>query len=117
MNILDMLRAAWSAEFNAAAGCDPDSSAWNPKREADVQHILATSLDARSLDVTVTEDWQPIETAPKDGTEILVYEPNFEHAAIYVCKYDDPVWIEAGGECYATWQPTHWMPLPKAPHI
>jgi hypothetical protein len=59
--------------------------------------------------------WQPIETAPKDGTEVLVTEGT----TFAVASYDlyggwrdmgDMGW---GGMCYT--QPTHWMPLPSPP--
>lgn len=65
-------------------------------------------------------EWQPIETAPKDGTPILIYDPPFNDFLsyeIYVCSWDDykAAWIEYSGECYAQYQPTHWMPLPLPP--
>ena len=69
-------------------------------------------------------DWQPIETAPKDGTHILAYQhtndPDDEHV-IYVVLYRKVLgeweWIEARGEEYACFEPTHWMPLPNPPAI
>lgn len=36
-------------------------------------------------------DWQPIETAPKDGTVILLYSPQFKKLP-YVVSY----WIQYG---------------------
>lgn len=57
--------------------------------------------------------WQPIETAPKDGTEILLYSLN----DIGLCYWRDDFVMQGW-----TWglekrfnNPTHWMPLPKAP--
>ena len=66
-------------------------------------------------------EWQPIETAPKDGTPILAY---VEDVAIqmeysYFLKEWGPVWLAAHGcGCcgeYSVPEPTHWMPLPDPP--
>lgn len=58
-------------------------------------------------------EWQPIETAPKDGTEILTCDNG--------CGYSVRYWGEGEDEGMA-WLPrirgvfpTHWMPLPEAP--
>lgn len=68
-------------------------------------------------------EWQPIETAPRDGTAILIFEPprqsvQYEvHAVIQVAKWNvrGSWWVEAHGEGYETYEPTHWMPLPLPP--
>lgn len=59
-------------------------------------------------------EWQTIESAPKHGSDILLYE-DFEPA---VCKGywadADEEWRPSRGERF--WlQPTHWMPLPEPP--
>jgi hypothetical protein len=77
-------------------------------------------------------DWQPIATAPKDGTEILLYGP---------CQWDTHCKKSKPKICVAAWgvendwddeedksfmtssqnpyqdvcHATHWMPLPAAP--
>ena len=72
--------------------------------------------------------WQPIETAPKDGTAILVllFGSDIAHAARW---YDEQATIEekyqdGGPGWYLTWDhyklsarygPTNWMPLPPPP--
>lgn len=68
-------------------------------------------------------EWQLIETAPKDGRNILGGEPLFTSKAgyklggrIYICRgcendWNGEQWIRESGFC----QPTHWMPLPKPP--
>jgi len=68
-------------------------------------------------------EWQPIETAPKDGTHILVVS----ETGISVCKYSCGNWnglIDGDTICYQeeqddwyydVYKPTHWMPLPEPP--
>ena len=60
-------------------------------------------------------DWQPIEIAPKDGTEILVYTRCDD---IYVVSYDEVFsapWRIRNHEGINEHVPTHWMPLPNPP--
>jgi hypothetical protein len=75
-------------------------------------------------------NWNPIETAPKDGTVILGYFPGFKKSV------RETHWIESETReygkitrSYAEWytgamtgfssapepQPTHWMPIPEPP--
>ena len=70
-------------------------------------------------------EWQPIETAPKDGTEIIVFDPTNE-PPVFTASFVSP-WT--GWSCsvegrYAPdddffgdtpKRPTHWMHLPKLP--
>jgi hypothetical protein len=56
-------------------------------------------------------EWQPIKTAPKDGTKILTYQ----EWASYTISYFDPKWGNWVGASSARYDPTHWMPLPKPP--
>lgn len=67
----------------------------------------------------VLTTWQPIETAPKDGSLILGVSANPE-GCIDIVGWDS----KAGGwstgyfdreEYYILRDPTHWMPLPKPP--
>jgi hypothetical protein len=68
--------------------------------------------------------WQPIETAPKDGTQLLLYCGD-EWCGILVGHYGELItWDDITGneEVETCWQsglekycPTHWMPLPKPP--
>lgn len=72
-------------------------------------------------------EWQPIETAPKDGTPILVfspYEKRDEPTNIIVARYGtangEEFWdyceemlSNVSGEIDPS--PTHWMPLPPPP--
>lgn len=60
--------------------------------------------------------WQPIETAPKDGTEILLWVPGgfVWHA---VMAFSNGMWADryTGRPLPFLKVPTHWMPLPKPP--
>lgn len=68
-------------------------------------------------------EWQPIETAPRDGTRVLVWVPKYaEHfvAALMTCPDDgDQQWIVARFHepkiSVIAPSPTHWMPLPEPP--
>lgn len=92
-------------------------------------HISRTSGSAG-------REWLPIESAPEDGTEIILWWPR--HAlddednstdeivggacaiSSWVGGWYEPEYISGHGLhmdddwCYAA-EPTHWMPLPKAP--
>jgi len=70
-------------------------------------------------------EWQPIETAPKDGTEILLFGslesspkamPHIGMEMIYFGFFDK----KSGAfysEIFDAWfpKPSHWMPLPNPP--
>ena len=69
--------------------------------------------------------WKPIETAPKDGTNVLVYE-RFPKWQKWVGKDEYDSYIEIGYYQDGDWcirahvppwnnDPTHWMPLPEPP--
>ena len=72
-------------------------------------------------------EWQPIETAPKDGTSVIVYNGKYVTEACWLDQPDDDGhtgWCESGfcfgGILYDLHNemdddPTHWMPLPKPP--
>ena len=78
-------------------------------------------------------EWKPIESAPKDGTEVFLYVPG-ESLYPTAGRYDTPEHFEReyGDRDYAEegWRwsygyptdfheevirPTHWMPLPTPP--
>ncbi len=57
-------------------------------------------------------NWQPIETAPKDDSVILVYDGAGMHVAwIGWTENEKPVYFDDN----VAIRPTHWMPLPEPP--
>jgi hypothetical protein len=64
-------------------------------------------------------DWQTIETAPKDGTSILGW--NGEEMTVvswFKNHLYEGLWSQSVPGTYSQdteWEPTHWMPLPEPP--
>jgi hypothetical protein len=63
--------------------------------------------------------WQPIATAPKDGTRFLAACPDgtidffhWQDARPHVGWRDSFIWVYPEGRADG---PTHWLPLPPAP--
>ena len=75
-------------------------------------------------------EWQPIETAPKDGSTILIYGDNEVSVVFWEVRRTLGAWrctgygdlaFEDDGSPYSPpsrlipQNPTHWMPLPVPP--
>ena len=62
--------------------------------------------------------WQPIDTAPKDGTVVLVWTRTGYHLAVYFMVQPEG-WMEKDGNYLlaedTTGLPTYWMPLSVPP--
>lgn len=68
--------------------------------------------EAGRQSIACTNGWRPIETAPKDGREILAWN----HGVICICRLDeDGHWVRADG--LIAMKITHWQPLPAPPDI
>lgn len=68
----------------------------------------------------MTGNWKPIETAPKDGTEVLLYWPleglGDLHSKIKIGSWHNDAWGWQDRFCRSyTDAPTHWQPLPGPP--
>ena len=67
----------------------------------------------------MTMEWQPIETAPRDGTRVILAALDEFYVRVAEGYFDDE-WFwstdsyrELGREGIS---PTHWMPLPEPPN-
>lgn len=74
-------------------------------------------------------NWQPIETAPKDGTRVLCLNADTGEVRVGVRKLFSEQHFENTGRHWYEWfrneefcpghtwsiEPTHWMPLPPPP--
>lgn len=88
-------------------------------REDDVEAAVTAAISAWNRRA---DDWQPIETAPRDGTEVLVYATMPDHL-----QWADPdkqlrpvtrvtAWHPDAGWCVDELrEASHWRPLPKGP--
>lgn len=103
----------------AGAGCE---AALN-ERPPEVREIWASAAGAA---IAAMSGWQPIETAPKDGTKILVFTIHGELELSDWYKIETPEYVEVSEGLYrkemrefsSGWNsnhPTHWMPLPEPP--
>jgi hypothetical protein len=72
-------------------------------------------------------EWQPIKTAPRDGTRVWLFDPDTEECVGSYASTDLPQnhpdywegWVYAEeiliNHCATDPVPTHWMPIPKRP--
>lgn len=81
----------------------------NHQGVADVGIILEARLAA--MQAPIVTDWQPIETAPKDGSRIFATNGDELVVMVYTIDFS---WVH---ESYSpiVFTPTHWQPLPKPP--
>ena len=64
----------------------------------------------------MVQAWQPIGTAPKDETEILLWFSEME--ACHTGSWDGRQWrIDYAEGDHSDWVVTHWMPLPDPPEV
>lgn len=95
---------------------------------------VSTDKASAILALLEPEGWQPIDTAPKDGTKIDLLYP-YPRGRTINCFWDDspviggawiwltPIWkdgnllpeSEWSNNCYPNMDPTHWRPVSPLP--
>lgn len=75
-----------------------------------IEHLLAAALRSPSAG-----EWEPMETAPRDGTRVAVwydFEPEDDDESRFdIARFQRGMWLTDGGVCY----PDRWSRLPKTP--
>jgi len=69
-------------------------------------------------DSGVVDEWRPIETAPRDGSNVIVFEP-FSDPVVAFFSQMNRKWLgprDSYGDAEVM-QPTHWRPLPQPPAL
>jgi hypothetical protein len=91
-----------------------------------LRDVLDDYLRVRAQLATLkAPQWQPIYTAPRDGTRILIYQPPNAYAGsrgrcrldseINVVRWHQPANPAHAGFWMPSHRPSHWMPLPEEP--
>lgn len=77
------------------------------ERIAELEHAINTPLTGHWLN---GDKWVGIETAPRDGNDILAY---WDKSCVYAVISWHGCWL--GEDDQEVSAPTHWMPLPLPP--
>ena len=103
-------------EFNALCDAHGFSAVARGELPLVPRNLLKALVDAAVLAERELSAWQPIETAPRDGTEILAWDGI---GMKFAWRYEDR-WIydiEMESPYLTLWHPTHWQPLPSTPPV
>jgi hypothetical protein len=78
--------------------------------------VILTALAPLIAEWSAERQWQPIATAPKDGTWVLVMTTHWPHAEVShwgntFSSVETFAWTNDEYTC----KPTHWQPLPSPP--
>lgn len=78
------------------------------------------------------KNWKTIDSAPKDGTQVLLLVPvmfGADPPSVYLARFKDRRILDfdveiarstgwfVSGDCLPPDRPSHWMPLPLAPNV
>lgn len=79
-----------------------------------VNKLLDAAREAAELARRV--EWQPIETAPRDGMKILGFDPHWRDPICVISWSEWGEWHDWSG-VHTFRSATHWCPLPDPPRI
>jgi hypothetical protein len=76
--------------------------------------MYSTITKALYRETVVPEpEWQPMETAPKDGTEILCLDELYGKPLHYTAIWNGIMWYHGLGDAWPRPNPISWSPIPK----
>src|SRR5690606_12603400 len=138
-------KGGWIIPVDVLSEIQKDAGEWADETYLETVEAIALAVERRLSALTAGKPeqsaWQPIETAPKDGTHILAWCPS-GHDIVWWTDLDpdgpdfpgaNPGWWGYSGETIpgrtpehgfggdpahhwpAQNQPTHWLPLPQPP--
>lgn len=147
-DLVDLIDALDKLTYDSESTVDADTgddATFLPIEVHDFDALIDRAVSALRALRDAPVGWRPIETAPRDGAEILLYAPACEFQGRPVaervtfghwmqheggtieCRDADGRWIgqddDEGFEGWMSWDggftaehpPTHWMPLPEPP--
>ncbi len=79
----------------------------------DITRVIPMEPASRIAELDAERQWQPISTALKDGTEMLLMD-ELEQIFLGYWRLSEDCW-DCDGESPGNIEPTHWIPLPKGP--
>ena len=123
--MIDTNSEAFRAALEAYHNCDPVKVEHEMVKGSKVIDLGLSNIASLAAALTTYEaaKWQPIETAPKDGSNIILgndvtvavgkWARDDWRAMYFVCEGTDDFRAGAG----LIYKPTHWQPLPKSPPV
>ena len=121
--LADHLTPAWCGAMVAALAARSNGYPRNgiTQHDVDVGRKLADAMPS-ILTLLRAGGWrEDMENAPRDGTRILSWWDG-QHIITYWAErigfkgWQAPAMMTVRAHDKSAWQPTHWMPLPSAPH-
>jgi len=110
-HVLDFIAACGTSDIDFAHELDLDilDELFRDPRNPHPKDKLITSA--------LEDEWQPIETAPKDGTQILIFSKSEGRAIASFSHIDEDgtVWWKSGEFPEYSSGATDWLPLPEGP--
>lgn len=101
-------------DMQLTIGWEKPSTYWGECQSCDTQGPSCENPEDAFTAWNTRSSWQPIETAPKDGTWVLICTKDdvFEAAWVKGLNDEDYCWRFVD---FSPHNPTHWQPLPDPP--